>query len=103
MYKICFLVPIENAETVKIALFEAGAGCLGNYEHCAWQTLGVGQFKPKAGSKPFIGEGGKLEKVDEIKVEMICSDECIKDAIIALKKAHPYEEPVYDVWNLESF
>ena len=103
MYKICFFVPEENAETVKQAVFDTGAGRIGQYDQCSWQTAGTGQFRPLAGSQPYIGTENRLESVDELKVEMVCEDEYIKAAIDALKLAHPYETPAYEVFRLEDF
>ena len=105
MYKLAFYVPGPYLEVVKQAVFEAGAGRIGNYDSCSWQTLGEGQFRPLAGSQPFIGqpvvEGvGELEKVAEYRVEMVCEDQLIVAAIKALISSHPYEEPAYDVWKL---
>jgi hypothetical protein len=84
-----------------MALFDAGAGRIGNYEHCAWQVLGQGQFRPLAGSQPFIGAQGVLETVAEYRVEMVCEDAVIDAVIAALRQAHPYEEPAFDVIRLE--
>jgi structural hemagglutinin/hemolysin toxin protein RtxA len=103
MYKLCFYVPISHINSVKEAVFNAGAGTIGNYSHCSWEVLGEGQFMPLSGSEPFIGETNKVEKVSEYKVEMICTSDCIHEVIIALKKAHPYETPAYEVWKLENF
>jgi len=101
MYKICVYVPENAVETVKTALFDAGAGRIGNYDSCCWQTVGTGQFRPLQNSNPAIGSHGQVEQVDEIKIELVCEDTLIRDAISAMKKAHPYEEPAYDVWRLE--
>lgn len=101
MYKICFYVPTTHCEQVKHALFDAGAGKIGEYSHCAWQVLGQGQFMPLPHSHSFIGEKDQLEAVEEYKVELVCADELIHSAITALKKAHPYEEPAYQVIRLE--
>lgn len=98
MYKICFYVPDSHLEVVKEAMFAKGAGRIGNYSHCCWQILGEGQFMPLAGSDCFIGEQGLLEKVKEYKVEMVCDEQHIHEVIAALKDAHPYEEPAYQVW-----
>lgn len=103
MYKLCFYVPENATELVKKAIFEAGAGKLGDYDTCCWQTLGNGQFRPLDNSNPYIGQKGQIETVTEYKVEMVCDDEHIKAAIAALKKAHPYEEPAFDVCQLEDF
>ena len=95
LYQLSFYVPESHLELVKDSLFKAGAGKLGNYDCVAWQTLGTGQFRPQVGSKPFLGESGKIEKVAEYKVEMVCDAEHIAQAISALKANHPYEEPAY--------
>jgi hypothetical protein len=100
IYQISFYVPETHLEQVKESLFKAGAGRLGNYERAAWQTKGMGQFCPKQGSIPYLGTTGKLETAEEYKVEMICAEEHIKEAIAALKKNHPYEEPAFAVTRL---
>ena len=100
MYKICFYVPESHLETVKEALFIAGAGRIGNYDRCSWQCLGEGQFRPLAGSQPAMGQQGFVERVAEYKVELVCSRENIQAAVAALKTSHPYEEPAYDVLEI---
>ena len=103
MFKLAFFVPASHVESVKEAIFAAGAGRIGNYEACCWQVLGQGQFRPTQGAVPFIGTESNLSRVDEYKVELVCADEHIKAAVAALKQAHPYEEPAYEVWRLEDF
>jgi hypothetical protein len=103
MYKLNFYVPTQNKEAVKNALFEMGVGKYENYEHCSFETLGSGQFKPIEGADPYIGKVGEVESVEEYKVEMICSEELIYNAIKTLKKAHPYEEVAYEVFKMEDF
>ncbi len=103
LYQISFYVPVENCETVKRAMFDAGAGIVGDYQDCAWQTLGQGQFKPLDGSQPYIGEVDKLEKVEEFKVEMVCASQHIKKVMQALKSSHPYEVPAFSVLQLLTF
>ena len=97
MYKLTVFIPDDALDEVKSALFAAGAGTIGNYEHCCWQVQGVGQFKPLAGSTPHIGTQDSLETVDEWRVEMVVDDAVIHPVIAALKRAHPYETPAYDV------
>lgn len=97
MVKITFYVPETHLEQVKAALFAAGAGRIGAYDRCAWQVKGQGQFRPLAGSNPFIGLQGVVEVLDEYKVELVCDDSQVHAALAALKLAHPYEEPAYDV------
>lgn len=103
MYKLCFFVPESHLEQVKQAVFSAGAGRIGDYDQCCWQVKGQGQFRPLPGSQPFIGESGALERVEEYRVELVCSDDLIADAVDALRQAHPYEEPAFDCWQLARF
>jgi hypothetical protein len=103
MYKLAFFVPVADAEAVKEAVFATGAGRIGDYEACCFQTPGTGQFRPLAGANPHIGRVGELERVEELKVELVCEDDLIHAAVAALRLAHPYEEPAYDVWRLETF
>ena len=100
MHKLIFYVPKTHLECVKSAVFATGAGKIGAYDQCCWQVLGQGQFRPLVGSQPFLGESGKKETVDEYRVELVCADDLITEAVAALKQAHPYEEPAYDAWQL---
>lgn len=83
-------------------MFEAGAGRVGNYDCCAWQTRGEGQFRPLDGSTPFLGNQGQIETVIEHKLEMVCEEQCLEAVIAALKRAHPYEEVAYTVIRTET-
>lgn len=103
MYKLCVYVPQTHLEVVKQTLFDAGAGRIGNYDSCCWQVAGQGQFRPLAGSDPFIGKTGAVETVVEYKVELVCEDALVAAAVARMKAAHPYEEPAYQVWRLEDF
>jgi hypothetical protein len=97
MFHISFYVPIHDADKVKNAMFQAGAGKIGNYDSCSFEMKGMGQFRPLTGSNPAVGSQGLLEHVEELKVEMVCDDQYIKDVVAALKKSHPYETPAYYV------
>lgn len=97
MYKLCFYVPESHLEAVKLAVFNAGAGRVGHYDQCCWQVAGQGQFRPLEGSQPFIGQSGALERVAEYRVEMVLERECLRPALDALRDAHPYETPAYDL------
>lgn len=97
MYKLTVFIPDNALEQVKSALFAAGAGTIGNYEHCCWQVQGTGQFRPLVGSNPHIGAHDRLEEVDEWRIEMVVATANIAKVIEALKQAHPYETPAYDV------
>ena len=102
LLKIEFYVPESHLETVKSAMFDAGAGRVGNYDYCAWQTLGEGQYRPLDGSRPFLGELGSVENVPEYKVELVCAGGVIKEVLEAMKATHPYEEVAYCVIRTES-
>lgn len=102
MFKLIFFVPESGLEVVKSAVFEAGAGRQGDYDQCAWQTKGEGQFRPLKGSQPYIGELNQLERVAEYRVETLLDAEYLQAVIQALKQAHPYEEPAYEVIRLET-
>jgi len=103
MYKLNYFVPTEAKEATKQALFEIGVGRYENYECCSFETQGTGQFKPIDNANPHVGELNKIEKVQEYKVEMICSDALIKKAIEVLKEVHPYEEVAFEVFRMEEF
>ena len=103
MYKLNYYVPTDSKEKTKQALFDIGVGKFENYACCSFETLGAGQFKPVADANPHIGKLDKIEKVQEYKVEMICSDDLIKEAVKTLKDVHPYEEVAYEVFRLEEF
>ena len=100
MYKLCVYVPVSHLEPVKAAMFSAGAGKIGNYDSCCWQVLGEGQFRPLAGSEPWLGQQNVLERVAEYRVELVCADGIIESVLAAMRRAHPYEEPAYDAWQL---
>ncbi|PIE37460.1 MAG: NGG1p interacting factor NIF3 [Gammaproteobacteria bacterium] len=97
MYQLVVYVPESHVDSLKTALFAAGAGRFGNYDSCCWQTLGQGQFRPLAGSNPHIGQRGALEVVNEYRLEMVVEDAVVRQVVAALYQAHPYEEPAYTV------
>ncbi|EAT11548.1 NGG1p interacting factor NIF3 [Bermanella marisrubri] len=99
MHRINVYIPATHLEQVKLAMFEAGAGRIGNYDRCCWQIAGQGQFRPLEGNNAFIGETGQLELVEEYKVEMVVADEHVNAVIAAMQQAHPFEEPAYDVYK----
>ena len=96
MLKLIYYVPESHLEATKLAVFKAGAGGIGNYEHCAWQVLGTGQFKPVKGASPFIGELDSLEQIPEWRVETIVPEDKTSHVAKALKASHPYEEPAFE-------
>ncbi len=106
MYVLVFYVPEEYLETVKSALFDAGAGAFSGYSRCAWQVGGEGQFAPEEGSKPFIGRIGETVHTAEFRVEIACRSDCVKSTVEALLSSHPYEVPAYHlipVYTAEDF
>ena len=96
MYKLTVYIPATHVEAVKDALFKAGAGRYAAYDRCAWQVLGEGQFRPLAGSRPFLGAAGRDERMPEYRVETIVPEDAVAAVLAALKKTHPYEEPACD-------
>lgn len=103
MYKLVFFVPDTHVNAVKEAIFAAGAGKVGDYECCAWQVLGQGQFRPLKGATPHIGEVGQLELVPEWRVEVVLPREKLAKVLHVMKEAHPYEHPAFDVIQLISW
>jgi hypothetical protein len=81
-------------------VFAAGAGRIGDYEHCSWHTAGTGTFFGREGTSPAIGERGTEERVPELRVETVVPADRLEEAVTALRTAHPYEEPAYDVYAL---
>lgn len=100
-YKLIFTVPLANADECRKAIGEAGAGKLGNYSSCSFSTRGIGRFKPEKSANPAIGEIGKLEEVEEERIECQVDAEMVDAVIATLKKVHPYEEIAYDLYPLE--
>ena len=100
MVKLEFYVPQSSAEPVKEALFAIGAGRIGRYDRCSWETAGTGQFRGDDEARPALGTPGRLERVEELKVEMVLEDQILGAAITALQETHPYEEPIFAVWKV---
>lgn len=104
--KIIVTIPIENAEEVRNAICEVGAGVIENYTHCSMSTKCIGTFKPNDNTYPYIGKNNKLEFVEEEKLEVVCDVDNVKKVIVKLREVHPYEEPAIDIVPLldeESF
>ncbi|HYI74828.1 MAG TPA: hypothetical protein VEW90_06095 [Gaiellaceae bacterium] len=98
--KLVWFVPEEALDVTRDAVFEAGGGRIGDYERCSWYAAGTGTFVGGAGTDPALGESGREERVAELRVEAIVPEGRIRDAVVALRLAHPYEEPAYDVYEL---
>jgi hypothetical protein len=95
--KIVVYVPALAGNKVRNVLAEAGAGQLGNYDHCSFSSRGIGRFRPLKGANPHVGSTGELEEVEEERIEALCPEEKVKAVIAAVKSAHPYEEPAIDI------
>lgn len=102
LVKLVVFTPIDYVQPVVDALSEAGAGHIGNYSHCTFQSAGQGTFKPLEGTKPFIGTQDEIEQVEEIKVETIVKEKDIQTVVQAMIAAHPYEEVAYDIIPLKN-
>jgi len=98
--KLVWFVPEEALYATRDAVFEAGGGRIGDYERCSWYASGTGTFFGGAGTAPALGTSGREERVAELRVETVVPEARIRDAIVALRLAHPYEEPAYDVYPL---
>lgn len=93
-------VPRENAEAVREAVFAAGAGHIGDYSHCSWSVSGIGQFLPQEGASPAVGSVGTVERVAEDRVEVVAPARARAAVLAAMRAAHPYEEPAFDIFAL---
>jgi dinuclear metal center YbgI/SA1388 family protein len=102
LFKIAVYVPVSHAEVVKEALFGAGAGHTGNYSCCSFTSDGKGTFMAGEGARPFTGEINNLHSGDEVKVETVVPSHLVKEAVKAMKEAHPYEEVAYDLYRLDN-
>jgi hypothetical protein len=98
--KLVVFVPREALDKVRSALFEAGAGKIGNYDHCSWYVAGTGTFLPREDASPTIGQRGREQRVSELRLETVFPEELQDQVVAALREAHPYEEPAFDVYPL---
>jgi len=101
MYYLIVYIPSTHLESVKNAMLEAGAGKLGGYDYCCWQTKGLGQFRAGKENKPFVGEIGEIHKEEEWKVEFVVEEKYAKAVIKAMKDSHPYEVVAYSLIKTE--
>ncbi len=102
LHKLAVYVPVSAEDKVREALGKAGAGNLGNYSHCSFSLSGTGRFKPEQEADPYIGTAGEMEKVEEVKVEVVVPEPSVNKVVKAMLKAHPYEEVAYDLYALEN-
>lgn len=95
---IVFTVPESHASVVREAMGKAGAGKVGNYSYCSYSVKGIGRFMPNKGSDPYIGQEGVIEEVVEERIETVCNRSILEHVLEEIKKAHPYEEAVIDIY-----
>lgn len=100
LYKIVVFIPNGHEEAVMNAMAEAGAGFIGRYRHCSFQTRGIGTFLPLEGTNPYIGQQGRTERVDEVRLETIARHRDLENIVQSMLKIHPYEEVAYDIYPL---
>ena len=100
--KIVVFVPEIHSDAVRKAVGDAGAGKIGNYSHCSFSSKGQGRFLPLQGANPMIGEVGKSEVVEEERIEFVREKAKLEQVVEAMKKVHPYEEVVFDIYPLEN-
>ncbi len=98
--KLVVFVPADALDTVRDALFAAGAGRIGDYERCSWYTEGTGTFLGGQETSPTVGEPGREERVPEVRLETVYPVEREAEVVRALRAAHPYEEPAFDLYPL---
>lgn len=101
--KIVVNVPVTHADAVRTAIGKAGGGRIGNYSFCTFSVRGIGRLKPEAGAQPHIGTVGKIEEVEEDRIEVTCNPDVVGKVIAAIKAVHPYEEIAMDVYTLENW
>jgi hypothetical protein len=100
--KLVVFVPADALDSVRDALFEAGAGRIGDYERCSWYTEGMGTFVGGESTDPTVGKSGREERVPELRLETVFPADRHGEVVAALRAAHPYEEPAFDVYELVS-
>ena len=98
--KLVVFVPEEALDAVRDALFTAGAGRIGDYTRCSWYTPGTGTYLGGESTDPTVGERGREERVAELRLETVFPAEQHEEVVAALRSAHPYEEPAFDVYEL---
>jgi hypothetical protein len=98
--KLVVFVPADALDPVRDALFGAGAGRIGDYERCSWYTAGTGTFVGGESTDPTVGEPGQEERVPELRLETVFPADRHGEVVAALRAAHPYEEPAFDVYEL---
>jgi len=100
--KVVVFVPPQALEDVSAAMADAGAGNIGNYRHCGFRSPGVGSYIPREGARPYSGEVGRLNREDEVRLEMLVPSFLVQRVVDAMRRAHPYEEVAFDVYRTDN-
>jgi hypothetical protein len=103
LYHVVVYVPLSHANAVREAVAKAGAGKIGNYEACSFSERGVGRFRPIKGAQPMVGSVGRLEEVEEERIEFMVEEQRLGGVVTAARNAHPYEEPAIHLWKMEDY
>ncbi|WP_426998074.1 hypothetical protein [Pseudarthrobacter sp. N5] len=103
LHALVMYVPEAHADAVMAAIGDAGAGRMGDYSHCSFTSSGTGRFTPLAGATPYIGEVGVVERVPELRIECVVEDGMLDGVVLALRAAHPYEEPAFMSWPVDGW
>lgn len=98
--KLVWFVPEDALDATREAVFAAGAGRIGEYERCSWYAAGTGTFLGGDETSPTLGKRGREERVPELRVETVVTGALVHEVVAALRRAHPYEEPAFDVYPL---
>lgn len=102
LYKIVVYVPEGHEEIILAEMYKAGAGYIGKYSSCSFRVKGIGSFRPEKDAQPYIGETGRLEKVDEYRLETVVSEASLNSVTKSMLKVHPYEEVAYDIFEMKN-
>jgi dinuclear metal center YbgI/SA1388 family protein len=102
LYKLVVYVPSGHEDKIMNSMYDTGAGYIGKYSSCSFRTKGIGTFEPLEGTKPFIGTPGRLENVEEFRVETIVTEKLLNKVIKEMLKVHPYEEAAYDIFETKN-
>lgn len=103
LYHLIVFTPLSAANAVRQAMAEAGAGRIGNYDSCSFSSRGIGRFRPLKGANPAIGNEGKLEEVEEERIEVVVEERKIQAVLQAIIQTHPYEEPAIYVMDMRDY
>ena len=103
LHTLVAYVPRTHTQAVLAAIGDAGAGRIGNYSHCSFITAGTGRFTPLDGADPFVGDVNRATEVAEDRIECVVGEDLLDAVVLALRAAHPYEEPAFMSWPVDGW